>query len=87
MLAKKSSPVDETLEEMMALAAEIDAEGLAEASKDPAMLDEFLQNVFAVQEEKVEEAAVEETVEVQTASLNESTDFDRMKQFLTRLNG
>jgi len=87
MLAKKSTPVDETLEEMMALAAEIDAEGLAEASKDPAMLDEFLQNVFAVQEEQVEEVAVEETVEEQTASLNESTDFDRMKQFLTRLNG
>jgi hypothetical protein len=87
MLAKKSAPVDETLEEMMALAAEIDAEGLAEASKDPAMLDEFLQNVFAVQEEQVEEVAVEETVEEQTASLNESTDFDRMKQFLTRLNG
>ena len=88
MLAKKSSPVDETLEEMMALAAEIDAEGLAEASKDPAMLDEFLQNVFAVQEEQVEEVAVEEVaVEEQTASLNESTDFDRMKQFLTRLNG
>ena len=87
MLAKKSSPVDETLEEMMALAAEIDAEGLAEASKDPAMLDEFLQNVFAVQQEQVEEVAVEEAAKVQTASLNESTDLDRMKQFLTRLNG
>jgi hypothetical protein len=88
MLAKKSAPVDETLEEMMALAAEIDAEGLAEASKDPAMLDEFLQNVFAVQEEQVEEVA-DESVEqfTQEASLNESTDFDRMKQFLTRLNG
>jgi hypothetical protein len=87
MLSKKSVTVDETLDEMLAMAAELDAEGLAEASKDPAMLDEFLQNIFAVQEEQVEEVAVEEAAEIQTASLNESTDLDRMKQFLSRLNG
>jgi hypothetical protein len=76
---------DQSLEEMMALAAELDAEGLAEASKDPAKLDEFLQSMFAVKEEQVEEAVAEPFT--QGASLNESTDFDRMKQFLTRLNG
>jgi hypothetical protein len=76
---------DQSLEEMMALAAELDAEGLAEASKDPAKLDEFLQNMFAVEDEQVEEVVAEPVA--QEVSLNESTDFDRMKQFLTRLNG
>lgn len=88
MITKQAVSEESALEEMMALAAELDAEGLAEASRDPAKLDEFLQNMFAVQEEQVEEV-VDDTVEqfTQEASLNESTDFDRMKQFLTRLNG
>lgn len=111
---------DPALEEMMALAAELDAEGLAEASRDPAKLDEFLQNMFAVEDEQVEEGQMkdmmhkdaerlsrekfldkypgdgyfwdnindeEDSKDSKEASLNESTDFDRMKQFLTRLNG
>lgn len=88
MITKQAVSEESALEEMMALAAELDAEGLAEASRDPAKLDEFLQNMFAVQEEQVEEV-VDDTVEqfTQETSLNESTDFDRMKQFLTRLNG
>lgn len=88
MITKQEVSEDSALEEMMALAAELDAEGLAEASRDPAKLDEFLQSMFAVEDEQVEEVA-DESVEqfTQEVSLNESTDFDRMKQFLTRLNG
>lgn len=115
---------DPALAEMMAMAAEADAEGFAMASSDPAKLDEFLQNMFALEDEKVDEgemkAKMHDDAEEMSREkfvdkygsengefwdnimgdleepqykrkndrqIDESTDFERMKQFLTRLNG